>query len=82
MARWTTHKCNNCDYSFVGSGKPDALFKVIHSQWYALNAMKSTIGLYTHQLEKNLMKSVNSVVVKNTQSGTTNQISVRNVKMG
>ena len=27
MASWRTHKCDSCDYSFVGSGKPDALFK-------------------------------------------------------
>ena len=25
MASWRTHKCNGCEYSFVGSGKPDAL---------------------------------------------------------
>ena len=25
MARWTSHKCNKCDFSFTGSGKPDAL---------------------------------------------------------
>ena len=27
MARWTLHKCNNCDFSFTGSGKPDALMR-------------------------------------------------------
>ena len=27
MASLKTHNCNKCDYSFVGSGKPDALFK-------------------------------------------------------
>ena len=25
MATWKTHKCDSCHYSFVGSGKPDAL---------------------------------------------------------
>jgi hypothetical protein len=25
MASWITFNCNNCDYSFVGSGKPDAV---------------------------------------------------------
>lgn len=25
MARWISHKCNNCNYSFHGSGIPDAL---------------------------------------------------------
>jgi hypothetical protein len=25
MASWKTHKCDSCHYSFVGSGKPDAL---------------------------------------------------------
>ena len=25
MASWETHKCDSCEYSFVGSGKPDAL---------------------------------------------------------
>ena len=24
MARWISHKCNNCGFSFTGSGKPDA----------------------------------------------------------
>ena len=27
MARWTSHKCNKCDFSFTGSGKPDALMR-------------------------------------------------------
>ena len=27
MASWKTHNCNSCDYSFVGSGKPDALMR-------------------------------------------------------
>ena len=27
MARWISHKCNNCDFSFTGSGKPDALMR-------------------------------------------------------
>ena len=27
MARWILHKCNNCDFSFIGSGKPDALMR-------------------------------------------------------
>ena len=27
MARWISYKCNNCDFSFSGSGKPDALMK-------------------------------------------------------
>ena len=25
MATWLTHECDSCGYSFVGSGKPDAL---------------------------------------------------------
>lgn len=27
MARWTSHKCNNCDFYFIGSGKPSALMR-------------------------------------------------------
>ena len=27
MARWILHKCNNCSFSFTGSGKPDALMR-------------------------------------------------------
>ncbi len=27
MATWVIHECDYCDYSFVGSGKPDALFR-------------------------------------------------------
>ena len=27
MASLRTHNCNRCDYSFVGSGKPDALMR-------------------------------------------------------
>ena len=27
MARWISHKCNNCDFSFTGSEKPDALMR-------------------------------------------------------
>ena len=27
MASLKTHNCNKCDYSFVGSGKPDALMR-------------------------------------------------------
>lgn len=27
MARWISHKCNKCDFSFTGSGKPDALMR-------------------------------------------------------
>ena len=27
MARWISHKCDNCDFSFNGSGKPDALMR-------------------------------------------------------
>ena len=27
MARWISHKCNTCDFSFTGSGKPDALMR-------------------------------------------------------
>ena len=27
MARWISNKCNNCDFSFTGSGKPDALMR-------------------------------------------------------
>ena len=27
MARWLSHICNNCDFSFTGSGKPDALMR-------------------------------------------------------
>jgi len=27
MASWKTYNCNSCDYSFVGSGKPDALMR-------------------------------------------------------
>lgn len=27
MAKWTIHKCNKCDFSFNGSGKPDALMR-------------------------------------------------------
>lgn len=46
------------------------------------NAMRSTIELYTHQLEKNLMGNVKSVDVKNTLSGTTNPRNAQSVKMG
>ena len=27
MATLKTHNCNKCDYSFIGSGKPDALMR-------------------------------------------------------
>jgi len=27
MATWVTHECDSCDYSFLGSGKPDALMR-------------------------------------------------------
>ena len=27
MARWISYKCNNCNFSFTGSGKPDALMR-------------------------------------------------------
>lgn len=27
MAIWILYKCNNCDFSFTGSGKPDAIMR-------------------------------------------------------
>ena len=80
MARWISHKCNNCDFSFTGSGKLDALMRGEQSQWCVKPANQFMTELLSPG-QMNLCLGVKLAAPKITLNGTMKRRCVLNALM-
>ena len=81
MAIWRTHKCNGCEYSFVGSGKPDALMMGPTIPVVCSKCNEIYDRIIESPIDKKLNYSVKSVVVKSILNGITRRRNAHIVKM-